>query len=207
VSFLQAKHQLCCLVFVWAVLAGLGCRQGTVVSTGTEQGVDPELENRRLASSIKRLEQDKEQLEQQVNTLAGLPETVDAAQFFRLRDVKLTKRTGLYDKDKDGSCEKLIVYIKPLDQDGDVIKAAARVDVQLWDLNADGAEALLSTWAVEPEQLRKMWFSTMLSINYRLMFDLPEKAVSLQGPLTVKVVFTDLLSGVVFNQHALVKKH
>jgi len=189
------------------VLAGLGCRQGAVVSTGTEQGVDPELENRRLASSIKRLEQDKEQLEQQVNTLAGLPDTVNAAQFFRLQDVKLTKRTGLYDKDKDGTCEKLIVYIKPLDLDGDVIKAAARVDVQLWDLNADGAEALHGTWAVEPEQLRKMWFSTMMSINYRLVFDLPDKAVPLQGPLTVKVVFTDLLSGGVFNLNALAKKH
>jgi hypothetical protein len=207
VSFFQAKRQICCLVFVWAVLVGLGCRQGTVVSTGPEQGADPELENRRLAASIKTLEQEKEQLEQQVNTLAGLPETVDALQFFKLRDVKLTKRTGLYDKDKDGRCETLIVYIKPLDQDGDVVKAAAQVDVQLWDLNSDGAEALLGTWAVEPEKLRKLWFSTMLSINYRLMFDLPGKAISLQGPLTVKVVFTDLLSGVVFNQHALVKKH
>ena len=206
-SFFLAKRQVWCLMLVWAVLAGQGCRQDTVVSNGTEQGGGSELENRRLASSIKRLEQDKEQLEQQVNTLAGLPETLNAAEFFKLRDVKLTKRTGLYDKDKDGRCEKLIVYIQPLDQDGDVIKAAAHVDVQLWDLNSKGAEALLGTWAVEPEKLRKLWFSTMLCVNYRLMFDLPEKAVSLQGPLTVKVVFTDLLSGVVFNQHALVKKH
>jgi hypothetical protein len=206
VSFFQAKHQIIVLM-LGAGLAVLGCRPNASQSTGPAQGVDPELENRRLASSIKSLEQDKERLEQQINTLAGLPDTVNAAKFFRLRDVTLTKRTGLYDKDKDGICEKLIVYIQPLDQDGDVVKAAARVAVQLWDLNTNSAEALLGTWAVEPEQLRKMWFSTMLSINYRLMFDLPEKAVSLQGPLTVKVVFTDLLSGVVFNQHALVKKH
>jgi len=207
VSFFQIKHQIYGLMLVWALLAGLGCRQGTRESTATEQGVNPEVENRRLASSVKKLEQDRKRLQQQVHILAGLPETLDAAQFYKVGDVRLTKYTGLYDKDKDGTCEKLIVYVKPVDQDGDIIKAAARISVQLWDLNTDSAEALLGTWTVEPEQLRKMWFATMLTINYRLVFDLPSKAISLQGPLTVKVAFTDLLSGVVFNKHTQAKKH
>ena len=206
-SFFQAKHQVIRLALLGAGLALLGCRQDASQSAGVVQDVGPEVESRRLAASIKKLEQDRERLQRQVNTLAGLPETVDAVQFYRLGDVKLTNYTGLYDKDKDGTCEKLIVYIKPVDQDGDIIKAAARISVQLWDLNTDSAEALLGTWTVEPEQLRKMWFATMLTINYRLVFDLPSKAISLQGPLTVKVAFTDLLSGVVFNKHALAQKH
>ena len=206
-SFSQVKHQICSLVLVWAALAGLGCRQGAGEPAATGRGVDPAVENRRLASSIKALERERKRLQQQIDTLAGLPETVDAAQFYKVGDVKLTKYTGLYDKDKDGTCEKLIVYINPVDQDGDIIKAAGRVSVQLWDLDANGAEARLGTWTVEPEELRKQWFATMLTINYRLVFDLPRKAISLQGPLTVKVAFTDLLSGVVFNKHAQAKKH
>jgi len=207
VSFFQTKHQIIALTLLGAGLAVLGCRQEARESADVVQEARAEVENRRLAASVKQLEQDKERLEQQVNTLAGLPETVDAARFYGLGDVKLTNYTGLYDKDKDGTCEKLIVYVKPVDQDGDIIKAAARITVQLWDLNTNSAEALLGTWTVEPQQLRKLWFATMLTINYRLVFDLPSKATSLQGPLTVKVAFTDLLSGVVFNKHALAQKH
>ncbi len=185
----------------------LGCRQNASRSSGVVQEADPAAETRRLRSSIKKLEQDKERLQRQVNTLAGFPETVDAGRFYELGDVKLTKYTGLYDKDKDGTCETLIVYVKPVDQDGDIIKAAGRVGVQLWDLNANGEEARLGTWTVEAEELRKMWFATMLTINYRLTFDLPPKAISAQGPLTVKVTFTDLLSGVVFNKQTQTRKH
>lgn len=206
-SFSQVQHRICCLVLVGAVLAGGGCRQGAVKSGVAEARVDPEAEKRRLTSAIANLEREREQLQQQVNTLAGIPDSVQGTQFYRLGEVKLTKYTGLYDKDEDGACEKLIVYIKPVDRDGDIIKAAARVSVQLWDLNTDSAQALLGSWTVEPEQLRKMWFATMLNINYRLVFDLPERAISLKGPLTVKVAFTDLLSGMVFEMQAQARKH
>ena len=206
-SYSQAKHRFFCSVLVGVALVGLGCHQGKPKSTKPEKGVDSELEKRRLESSIKQLEQARDSLQQQVNTLAGLPEAVNKAQYYQVKEAKLSKYTGLYDKDRDGACEKLIVYIKPIDQDGDIIKAAGRVTVQLWDLNSESAEALLGSWTVEPEQLRTLWFAAMMNINYRLVFDLPAGAASRPGPLTVKVAFTDLLSGVVFNQNALAKKH
>ena len=70
----------------------------------------------------------------QVKFLTGLPEDVKSQNLYTLEAVKIGKYTNLYDKDKDGQKEKLIVYIKPVDEMGDTIKVFGKVDVQLWNI-------------------------------------------------------------------------
>jgi len=82
---------------------------------------------------------------------------------------------------------------------------AGAVDVQLWDLNKTDSEALLDEWRVEPEELKKLWFATMITINYRLTFDVADKIESMEEPLTVKVTFTDYLTGKVFKEQKVIK--
>ena len=161
-------------------------------------------ESSQLQSQIERSRTEAKQLKKQLEVLSGLPQE-KLQNLYRLQKVKIGGYTNLYDKNKDGKKEKLIVYIQPIDEEGDIIKAAGAVDVQLWDLNKDSGHALLGQWHVKPDELKKLWFATWLTINYRLTFDVADKIDRFDDPLTVKVTFTDYLSGKVFKEQKLIK--
>jgi len=172
-----------------------------------------------LADQIEKLKQDKtqlqnqieqsgaenEQLNQRIQVLSSLPEGVKPENIYSVHEIKITRYTNLYDKDKDGRKETLIVYIQPVDQDGDVIKAAGTVDVELWDLNKEDGHAQLGKWHITANELRKLWFKTLLAVNYRLTLDVGGKVENFKDPLTVKVTFTDQLSGRVFKEQKVIK--
>lgn len=162
-------------------------------------------EKTQLQKQLDQTNSGKELLEQQVKVLSGLPAEVKGTNIYDVQSVKITKYTNLYDKDEDGKKEKLIVYIQPMDQDGDIIKAAGSVEVELWDLNKTGQEAMLGKWSNGPAELRKLWYTTFMRINYRLMFDVADKVQQVKEPLTVKVTFTDHLTGKIFQEQQVIK--
>jgi hypothetical protein len=163
-------------------------------------------QKKQLENQFEQTKDENEQLTKQMHVLSGLPEEVKGENLYNVQNVKITKFTNFYDKDKDGKKEKLIVYIQPIDEEGDIIKATGAVDVQLWDLNASQTnQSLLGQWHVEPDELKKLWFATIVKINYRLMFDIADKVKSFDEPLTVKVTFTDYLSGKVFKEQMVIK--
>jgi hypothetical protein len=131
------------------------------------------------------------------------PPGVGVLPLYRLRDVMISRYSGFYDKDKNGEPDRLIVYLEPVDQAGDVVKAAGTADVQLWDLSQDPNHALLASWRKGPEELFKTWLTTLLAVNYRLVFDRPAGLPN-DRPLTLKVVFTDGLTGQVLTQQRVI---
>lgn len=196
---------------LYAALAGClltfvaGCENGNRKSPLEEQINTLSQENKRLLRQINDSEAQNKQLTKQIQVLSGLPDEVKAENLYRLRQIKITGYTNLYDKDKDGKKEKLIVYIQPIDEQGDIMKAAGTVDVQLWDLNTKDSEALLGQWHTSPGELKKLWFATFITINYRLTFDVADKVDKFEEPLTVKVTFTDYLSGKVLKEQKVIK--
>ena len=161
-------------------------------------------EKAQLQEDLTQSNNEKEQLKKQVQVLSGLPEDVRLDNLYRLQRVKIHRYTDLLDEDKDGKMEKLVVYVQPIDDQGDIIKAVGAVNVQLWNLNQTNGEALLGQWSVEVEELKTHWI-TFLVTNYRLTFDLDERIERLERPLTVKVTFTDYLSGKVFNEQRVIE--
>jgi len=182
-----------------------GCESAGNTPSLTEEIKALRQEKSELTGLAERLRTKNEQLEKQVQVLSGLPEEARGENLYPLESVKIGRYTNLYDKDGDGSKEKLIVYIQPIDQQGDVVKAAGAVDVQLWNLNNQADKALLGQWRVEQEELKKLWFGTLITINYRLTFDVAGIVESFAEPLTVKVAFTDYLSGKVFEAQEVIK--
>lgn len=161
-------------------------------------------EKARFQEDLTQFRNENEQLKKQVQVLTGLPEDVRLDSLYRLQRIKIHRYTDLLDEDKDGTMEKLAVYLQPIDDQGDIIKAAGTVSVQLWDLNQVSGEALLGQWSVEADELKKHWISILVT-NYRLTFDLAEKIERLKRSLTVKVTFTDYLSGKVFNEQRVIE--
>ena len=193
----------CLIAFVVAVTAGCG---------GTDKGV-PLLdkiqslsdEKAQIQKQMEQTKAENERLKKQNKVLAALPDKVKGQNLSNIEEVKVTRLTNLYDKDKDGKKEMLIVYLQPIDRDGDVIKAAGEVNVEFWDLEREPGEAKLGGWQVKPKELKKLWFSAVMGTNYRLTFDVGEKAIDPTEPLTVKVAFTDYLTGKVFKEQYVIK--
>ncbi len=162
-------------------------------------------QNQTLTDRLANTEQQVQQLKKQVQTLSAVTDDTQPEDIYDLQKIRIWRYTNLYDKDEDGKLESLIVYLQPVDSDGDVIKAAGRVEVQLWDLNRDEAHALLATWNVSPDEIKKEWYATVLASNYRLIFDISKLIDKYEKPLTVKVKFTDILSGKTFTEQRTIE--
>ena len=192
-------------IFAGSLLAvAAGCDSADRPDPLKEQINSLKQEKTQLTRQIKQSGLENKKLKKQIHVLSGLPADVKLENFYNLQRVKISGYTDFYDKDKDGRKEKLIVYIQPIDQDGDVVKAIGSVEVQLWNLNRPNGNALLGQWRVEPDELRKLWFATLITINYRLTFDVADKIEKLEEPLTVKLTFTDYLSGKVFKEQKVI---
>jgi len=183
-----------------------GCQD----SAGPENPLTKQVETltrdkREMMRQIEQLESKNKDLRIQINTLHGFTNNVSFKDLYEVKSIKITKHTNLFDKDKDGKKETLIVYIQPIDQDGDIIKAPADVHVQLLDLDKDRDPVVLGKWHVTPAQLRKLWVDALIKTNYRLTFDIAGKVPDPDKTLTVMLTFTDYLTGKVFEEQKLIK--
>lgn len=203
-SKLYIKYNAFCFLAVSLLVFFAGC-DNTGKLTPAQEIKLLKQDKTQLQRQLKQFESDNEQLKQQVQVLADLPVEDRIEHLYQLQKIKVTRYTGFYDKDQDGKKEKLIVYIQPIDEQGDIVKATGAVDVQLWNLNRPSGEALLGQWLVEAGELKKCWFATLVIINYRLIFDVADIIETLQEPLTVRVTFTDYLSGKVFKEQRVIK--
>jgi hypothetical protein len=157
-----------------------------------------------LEDQIAREKAENKRLRGQIKTLAGIEEKIDIEKILDLQEIRLGRYTNLYDKDKDGQYETLIVYLQTVDRSGDVVKTAGAVDVELWDLNKPDGR-LIGKWLVTVEELNKLWFATIITINYRLTFDIAGSIEDKPNELIVKARFTDYLSGKVFKEQKIIK--
>lgn len=197
--FCTLSYVLCFLAFV------AGCGEAYTESPLQERIDTLTIQQKQLESQLEQSKAENEQLKKQIHTLSGLPDQLKGENLYSVQNVEIGKYTGFFDKDKDGTKEKLIVYIEPIDEQGDVIKAAADIEVELWDLSKTDGSALLAKWpAVKPDELKNLWFASMVKVNYRLTFDITDKVESFDEPLTVKVTFTDYLSGKVFKKQKVI---
>jgi hypothetical protein len=162
-------------------------------------------ENRKLATELNSAEQESNQLKKQLDTIHDFGRPVTPKDIYDLQEIRITKFTNIYDKDQDGKKETLLVYLQPIDEFGDIIKAVGSVEVQLWDLDKKAANALLGQWQIGPAQLKQMWFATIITVNYRLPFDVTDKVEKYDHSLTVKVKFVDYLTGKSFSDQKIIK--
>jgi len=187
-----------------AAISLSGCGIGAARDPELQLEVE-KLERQRaeLQTELDQSQVEIKQLEEQIQALSGLPKD-ERDNPYPLKSIKITRYTNFYDKDEDGRKEKLVVYVEPIDAEGDTLKAAGTAHVQLWNLNKPTDQALLGQWEIQPSELRKLWAKTLVSTSYRLTFDVPDGAEILSEPLTVKVTFTDYLTGKTLrNQHVI----
>ena len=194
-----------CVLLLLAATAVLlaGCGIGSARKSPLEVKVEAlQQEKAQLARSAEQCQVENEQLQQQIKAMAALPKD-RSENPYKLTSVRLARFTGFYDVDKDGRREKLLVYIQPIDENGDVIKAAGIVNIELWDLNKPGEQAVVGQWQIPMAELRKLWVNALVS-NYRVPLDVSVTPELLTQPLTIRITFTDYLTGQVFRDQQVI---
>ena len=182
------------LILLLAVVAA-GCESVSRKTTVEEQNEALSIENELLTESVGKLQAEKGQLADRLEVLNKLDQDVRLEAMPSLSKIEISSRSGLYDKDKNGSKETLLVYVRTFDDDGDAIKIPGSITIQLWNLNEEPSEALLRSWELGSTEIKKLWSGTFMTSYYRLRFDVSDLAVSPDGELTINVSFTDYLSG------------
>lgn len=187
--------RICFIILGCAAIVAGGCRSETGKTELRRQVETLKRQKGELQAQMHKCRAGKERLAQQITVLSGFDPNLKGEAVYDLRRLRIHRYSGLYDKDDDGTKESLIIYIQPIDDTGDVIKAAGILDVQLWDLNKPQAQALLKEWHVECKRLKKVWFNSIMLSSYRLIFDASDFIEKIERPLTLKVIFTDYVSG------------
>ena len=205
-KFLVRYSIFCFLPSAFCLYFLTGCESNTNPKNPLNRQVETLTQDKReMMRQIKQLESENKDLQKQVNTLHDFTDDVSFKDLYEVKSIKITKYTNLYDKDKDGKKETLTVYIQPIDQDGDIIKAAGDVHVRLLDLDKDRDPVVLGRWNITPGQLKKLWLNAFTKTHYRLTFDVSDKVPDADKPLTVMVTFNDYLTGKTFEQQKLIK--
>ncbi len=112
--------------------------------------------------------------------------------------VRLATLSGGYDDNHDGIDDGIVLYINPVDQEGDVIKAAASVQVRLLDLSAQGDGQVVGQVSLDANQMKPLWFGK-LGAHYTVK--VPWSGGRNRPPaasITVVVSFQDYLTGKVY---------
>lgn len=197
---------ICLLFSVFCLYLVAGCESARTQKNPLAEQVEMLTgDKKEMMRQIEHLESENKSLQKQINTLHSLPDDLKLKDIYEVQSVRITKYTNLYDKDNDGKSELLIVYLQPVDQDGDIIKVPADVHVQLLEINKDKDPVVLGKWHLTPEQLKKTWFNSFMKTHYRLNFDITGRVDTYEKPLTVMVTFTDCLTGKVFEVQTLIK--
>jgi hypothetical protein len=161
-----------------------------------------------LQNQLEQTKAENDRLKKQAESLSKLPGDKRADAIYHLKSIRIGRFTNFYDKDKTPGAtgkKNLVVYVEPIDETGDVVKAGGAAEVQLWDLSKKENEARLAQWRVEPNEIKTLWLGGMLSSSYRLSFDAAGIVDKFDKPLTVKVNFTDYLSGMTFTEQFIIR--
>lgn len=197
------------VVTLISLVFAFGCDSQTAKKPTTEQQLQQLTSQKTdLQNQLEQTKTENDRLKKQAESLSNLPGDKRADAIYHLKSIKIGRYTNFYDKDKTPGAtgkKNLVVYVEPIDETGDFIKAAGTIDVQLWDLNKKENEARLAQWQIEPNELKMLWLSGMFSSSYRLSFDAAEIIDNFDKPLTVKVNFTDYLSGATFTEQFIIR--
>jgi hypothetical protein len=93
--------------------------------------------------------------------------------------------------------EGLKIYLGPVDETGEAIKATGTVEVEAFDLNLAG-ENRIGHWSFDSKTLKERWRS--LGMLRAFVLECPWQKPPPHSKLTIKVTFRDDLTGRVYDQ-------
>ncbi len=186
------------IIFLPAILFIIGCADKTPPSVKTDLNdatLAADSNITALQNQLADMAAENRQLKQQIITISGADPNIRYEMLSRLKRIDLARHTSLFDSNTDGKKDSLVIYLVTVDDLGDRIKIPGDVHVQLWNLNEKPQNAMLAEWRIPPDELSRTWSSNLIHSFYRLTLPLPAGLNVPSKPLTLKLRFTDCLTG------------
>ena len=160
-----------------------------------------EAKTARQAASAARSELVRKQ--KRIDTLVALgPDRLK--KLYYAKAVKLGQYTGGADLDGQVGDDGIKVFLRPIDANGDTIKAAGSVTVQLYDLAQPGDKTLIGEYKWSVDEVAKAFSGGFMT--YHFSFTCPWKpAPPKHEEITVRVEFIDYLTGKAFTVQKVCK--
>lgn len=143
-----------------------------------------------------------EGLEQQKSTIPTLPQS-RLNQMFTVHGIQISRLTGGADLDPNRpGDEGLRIYLEPVDDTGDVLKATGQVTVEAFDLSKP-TDNRIGLWGYSPDALKSTWRA--LGPIHDFVLVCPWQTPPQHPDITLKVTFRDELTDRVFSTVKTIK--
>ena len=160
----------------------------------------PREAERELQLAREAIEAQKDQLAAQRATIDALQRQVDTIRHIRPDDLamifypeklEIEGLSGGFDADGRPGDDGITVYLRPIDGEGDVLKVAGEIHIQLYDLAPPGK--LIGEYTVPVDEARKLWYGKLMTYHYTV------KCPWQHGPpehpeITIRATFIDYLT-------------
>lgn len=194
------------LLAVWTVLVMAGCDGGTTAERFRQ--LDQQVLE--LSDQVAKLENDVAARDAIVNLqrkqIATLQKLGDKRleKVFHVTAIKLDRLTGGADYDGKPGHDGVTVYLQPVDKQGHVIKAAGDIRIELFDLANPDGKRRIGEYRWDVDHAGKLWHGRFMTNHYTVKCPWRTKPPA-HDEITVRVEFTDYLTGQVFRTQRLVK--
>lgn len=153
---------------------------------------------RQLTQRVETLSNRLREKDRQIETLQNLG-GVDVQDLYTTRRIELGRYTGGIDTDGKPGHDAVRVFLNLFDRDESPLKRAGNVTVQLYDLAAETHRQLLAEFDYPADKAGQHFASGALAYHYRFDGPLPEDRPLQREKLTVRVTFTERLTGKTFD--------
>jgi hypothetical protein len=143
-----------------------------------------------------------DELQRQLQVARGINED-DLKRIFFPEKIEIDRLSGGDDYDKKPGDDGVTVYIRPIDQYGDVVKVAGDVLIQIYDLAAPPGSNLVGEYPVSVDQIAGLWHGRLLTGHFTIKC--PWTKPPQHSDLTVRVRFVDYLTKRVVEAQSVVK--
>jgi hypothetical protein len=142
-------------------------------------------------------------LAEQQSTIAGLNRELESARGLSKADMEklvhperlvIGSLSGGDDYDDIPGHDGITLYLQPTDKDGDALKVAGTIRVELYDLANPPDENLLGVVDIPLEKARELWYGKLMTNHYTVKFPWPGGRKPAHPDVTVRASFVDFLT-------------
>ena len=208
---MKTLRRLCLLLLLGVLPFAGGCQVLPLLfGSPSKANITLRKENQQLQGQVAQLKRQLAAKDAQISGLSERTGTVPVLEpgrldaLFTCHAIRVGRLTGGADLDgaKPGH-EGFKIYVNTLDQHGDMIKSAGSFVVEAFDLSG-GQPSRLGHWEFPVEKAQENWHSFLTRYEYVLTCPWQERPPR-QPDVTVRVTFTDELTGRKFTEQRVAK--
>jgi len=149
---------------------------------------------RQLENELAAQQQTNRDLGRQMANLSRVGDASDDVLIIPER-ITLASMSGGYDDDGKVGDDGIVLYIRPIDRDQHVVKAAGTIRVTLLDPQNPPERAVFAEYYFDLQHTRPLWYGRLMTNHFTVKCPWPADHLPAHNEIVAHVTFTDLLSG------------